>query len=117
MNTHSAPPMSSSRNLNDSQGTAGPEHDALGGAQASLVLPPADTKRWSSRRKAAVVIAIRSRVLTREQACQHYLLSEEELGLWEAAFDKIGIPGLRTSSLRYYRPMSGRNGCAMSPRR
>ena len=70
-----------------------------------LVLPPQDTKRWSSRRKAAVVIAIRAGAITRDEACERYLLSIEELAGWEAAFDKGGIPGLRVSShRRFYRP-------------
>jgi hypothetical protein len=69
-------------------------------ASAHLLLPAADTKRWSSRRKAAVLVAIRTGVLTREEACERYLISEEELALWEAAFDRNGIPGLRISSLR-----------------
>lgn len=62
---------------------------------ADLVLPSADTKRWSSRRKAAVVVATRTGVITREEACQRYLLSEEELAAWESAFDRSGIRGLR----------------------
>jgi len=65
---------------------------------AELVLPPADTKRWSSRRKAAVVVATRTGVITREEACRRYLLSEEELAAWERAFDRSGIPGLRIAN-------------------
>jgi hypothetical protein len=71
---------------------------ALDAGKESLVLPPADTKRWSSRRKAAIVVAIRGEVITREQACERYMLSEEELAAWEMAFDRRGIPGLRISS-------------------
>jgi hypothetical protein len=76
-------------------------------AEANLVLLPADTKRWSSRRKAAVVVATRTGVLTREEARERYMLSNEELAAWEAAFDKSGIPGLRISSLRLYRRSAG----------
>jgi Protein of unknown function (DUF1153) len=79
----------------------------LGKAEANLILPPMDTKRWSSRRKAAVVVATRTGVLTREEARERYLLSHEELAAWEAAFDKSGIPGLRISSLRIYRRRAG----------
>ena len=61
---------------------------------ADLVLPPADTKRWSSRRKAAVVVAMMTGVITREQARERYLLSEEELAGWERAFERRGIRGL-----------------------
>jgi Protein of unknown function (DUF1153) len=79
-------------------------------AGAHLNLPAADTKRWSSRRKAAVLVAIRTGVLTREEACERYLISEEELSLWEAAFDRSGISGLRISSLRSYRLATLFNG-------
>ncbi len=59
------------------------------------MLPPAETLRWSLRRKAAVVVATRTGVITREEACRRYTLSEEELAGWETAFDRSGIPGLR----------------------
>ncbi len=66
-------------------------------------LPPAETKRWSCRRKAAVVIAIRAGVLDRQEACERYMLSLEELVAWEAALDQNGIPGLRVTRLQIYR--------------
>jgi Protein of unknown function (DUF1153) len=66
-------------------------------------LPPAETQRWSCRRKAAVVIAIRAGVLSSQEACKRYRLSLEELGAWEAALDRSGIPGLRVTRLQIYR--------------
>jgi hypothetical protein len=66
-------------------------------------LPPAETQRWSSRRKAAVVAAIRGGVLSSQQACERYMLSLEELAAWEAALDRNGIPGLRVTRLQVYR--------------
>ena len=66
-------------------------------------LPPAETKRWSSRRKAAVVVAIRAGVLDRQEACDRYLLSPEELAGWEIALDENGIPGLRVTRMQIYR--------------
>ena len=80
------------------RGPSGPDQGKNG-----LVLPAADTKRWSSRRKAAVIVATRTGVITREEACARYLLSDEELAGWETAFDKSGIPGLRVMSLRLHR--------------
>jgi hypothetical protein len=71
--------------------------------QVDLVLPPRETKRWSSRRKAAVLVAVRTGVVSREGACQLYSLSEEELAGWEAAFDRVGIPGLLVTRLQSYR--------------
>jgi hypothetical protein len=70
--------------------------------KADLVLPP-ETKRWSSRHKAAILVAVRTGVITREEACQRYLLSEEEFTGWEVAFDRAGIPGLRVTRLQSYR--------------
>jgi len=66
-------------------------------------LPPAETKRWSCRRKAAVVTATRAGLLSRQEACERYLLSPEELAAWEAALDQNGIPGLRVTRLQIYR--------------
>ena len=66
-------------------------------------LPAAETKRWSCRRKAAVVVAVRAGVLGRQEACERYLLSPEELAGWETALDQNGIPGLRVTRLQIYR--------------
>jgi len=66
-------------------------------------LPPAETQRWSCRRKAAVVVAIRAGVLSPQEACQRYMLSLEELAAWEATLDQNGIPGLRVTRLQMYR--------------
>ena len=66
-------------------------------------LPPAETKRWSCRPKAAVVIAIRAGVLNRPEACARYRLCVEELASWETALDRNGIPGLRVTRLQIYR--------------
>ena len=70
---------------------------------ATLVLPAPDTKRWSPGRKAAVVAATRAGLLSREEACARYLLSTEELAEWEKAFDRNGVPGLRTTRQQSYR--------------
>ena len=83
------------------QGSSG--RIARNSGEPSLELPAADTKRWSSRRKAAVVVATRMGVISRAEACQRYLLSDEELAGWEVAFDRRGIPGLRSASLHLYR--------------
>lgn len=70
---------------------------------SNRVLPPADTKRWSPSRKAAVVTAARAGLITREEARTRYLLSAEELAEWERAFDRNGVAGLRTTRLQSYR--------------
>ena len=49
-------------------------------------LPPANTRRWVARRKAAVVAAVSSGMLTIEEACRRYQISEEEFSAWQRAF-------------------------------
>jgi hypothetical protein len=70
---------------------------------ADAILPAPDTKRWSPARKAAIVAAIRTGMIGREEACARYLLSDEELASWEAALDRNGVPGLRTTRQQSYR--------------
>jgi hypothetical protein len=66
-------------------------------------LPPPNTRRWVVRRKAAVVTAVRNGRITLEEALQRYQLTEEEYRSWERAFEKHGLPGLRTTRLQQYR--------------
>ena len=69
----------------------------------SAYLPPADTKRWVPRRKAAVVVAVRSGAISLEEACRRYQLSEEEFFAWERGIEVHGVAGLRTTRLQIYR--------------
>ena len=66
-------------------------------------LPPPDTKRWVPRRKAAVVVAVRSGVITIEEACRRYDLTVDEFLPWHNAMNAHGVPGLRTTRLQSYR--------------
>jgi hypothetical protein len=66
-------------------------------------LPRPDTVRWVIRRKAELVAAIRGGLLTLEEACELYLLSEEELESWSSSLSRHGLPGLRCTKLQYYR--------------
>jgi DNA-binding winged helix-turn-helix (wHTH) protein len=50
--------------------------------------------RWVANKKAAVVIAVRSGLLSASEACDRYLLSVDELTRWEAAFESEGRVGL-----------------------
>jgi hypothetical protein len=70
-------------------------------------LPPPETKRWTIRRKAAILIAVRADVMSREEACQRFFISEEEPVGWEVAFERAGIPGLRVTTLQFYRRAAG----------
>jgi transposase-like protein len=72
-------------------------------------LPPADTRRWVVRRKAAVVAAVQSGKITFEEACRRYNLTEEEFRSWQRAFEAHGLPGLRATRVQQYRtPPSSR---------
>jgi transposase-like protein len=71
-------------------------------------LPPADTRRWVVRRKAAVVAAVQSGKITLEEACRRYNLSEEEFREWQRAFEAHGLPGLRATRLQQYRTSPSR---------
>ena len=46
-------------------------------------LPPPDTKRWVTRRKAVIVNAVRAGVISLEEVCRLYELSVEEFLAWE----------------------------------
>jgi hypothetical protein len=78
-------------------------------------LPPPDTRRWVVRRKAAVVVAVRSGKIAVEEACQIYQLTEEELLSWEHAFETHGFAGLRATRIQQYR--RGRSRRIPLPRR
>ena len=70
---------------------------------ADVELPPPDTKRWIARRKAAVVSAVSSGAIGREEARRRYELSEEEFLAWEHAIRSYGIPGLRSTRVQIYK--------------
>lgn len=67
-------------------------------------LPPSDTKRWVIRRKAQVVSAVRAGVISLDEACRRYDLSVEEFLSWQRAIEDHGLPGLRATRLKDYRP-------------
>ena len=69
----------------------------------TLELPPPDTKRWVTRRKAVIVKAVRTGVISLEDVCRRYELSVEEFLAWQRAIDTHGVPGLRVTRLQIYR--------------
>ena len=66
-------------------------------------LPLGNPKRWTARRKAAVILAIRNKVISIWEACERYDLSADELAEWERDLDQFGVPGLRTTKIQNYR--------------
>ena len=71
--------------------------------RVTIELPPPYTKRWTARRKAAVVQSVRLGLISLEEACLRYDLTVEELFGWQRAVDRHGIPGLRVTRLQIYR--------------
>jgi hypothetical protein len=70
-------------------------------------LPPTTSRRWTIRRKAGVLEALRRGALTLEEASQRYALSLEELRAWERDLERYGLYGLRATRLQIYRATSG----------
>ncbi len=67
------------------------------------MLPPPNTQRWVKSRKLAVIKAIEKGLLTDQQACQRYSLSQEELDSWKEALNRHGPGALRTTHINRYR--------------
>jgi len=85
-----------------------------------IELPLPDTGRWVARRKAAVVAAVAGGVITIEEACGLYHMSEEELFSWQRAFENEGLAGLRQKRLIIRPSRLGRrrsDGAPMTPTR
>jgi hypothetical protein len=60
-------------------------------------LPAPGTRHWVPRHKAAVVAAVADGTLSLRDACERYMLTEEEFISWKEALEKDGIAGLRAS--------------------
>ncbi len=67
-------------------------------------LPPTDTKRWVTKRKASLVACIKAGLLTLEEACEKYSLSIEEFQSWQTLIESHGLRGLRATRVQHYRP-------------
>ena len=66
-------------------------------------LPPENTERWVIRRKAEVVAAVRGGLLTLDEACDRYRLTNEEFLGWQKSIERHGMAGLRTTRIQQYR--------------
>jgi hypothetical protein len=71
-------------------------------------LPTPDIKRWSIRRKAEVVAAVRGGLLSLDEACGRYALNTEEFLSWQFCIDRYGLKGLRTTHTQFYSGGVGR---------
>jgi transposase len=68
-------------------------------------MPPVNVRRWTVRRKAAVVYAVRNGLLSVEEAAKRYSLSREELQAWERDLERHGLYGLRAKQVQAHRPI------------
>ena len=64
---------------------------------------PRAGQRWTVRRKAAVVEAVRGGWMPIDEACVLYSISVDEFLAWERDLDRYGVPGLRTTRYQIYR--------------
>ncbi|NHM20543.1 DUF1153 domain-containing protein [Tritonibacter mobilis] len=60
-------------------------------------LPPVDTTRWVSSRKATVAKAVIAGLIGEEEAIARYQLSNEELQGWVSAYQKSGERELKAT--------------------
>jgi len=70
-----------------------------GGPLTAEDLPPPDIKRWTVRRKAEVVAAVRGGLLSLEEACSRYALNQQEFLSWQCCIDYYGLKGLQTTHI------------------
>ena len=74
-----------------------------GDAFGSMPELPSLSRRWTVRRKAAVIEAVRGGWVPIEEACRLYKLSVDEFLAWERDIDRHGIHGLRSTRYQIYR--------------
>jgi hypothetical protein len=63
-------------------------------------LPPTFRLRWTARRKAEVVIAVETGILSLNEACARYLISPEEFFTWKNDYARQGMESLRCNALK-----------------
>lgn len=81
-------------------------HEVLGPTGYPITfddLPDPNTKRWVTRRKAAVVAGVRAGLLSLDEACRRYALSVDEFLSWQRRLESHGLAGLRTTRVKDYR--------------
>ena len=76
-----------------------------GSTMSRADLPPVDTRRWVASRKAAVVKAVGAGLISAEEACGRYGLSEEELESWCLAVAEHGEAALKATAVQRFRQL------------
>ena len=68
-------------------------------------LPPGNTVRWVASRKAMVIKAVASGLISKEFAFQKYSISVEEFESWCSAAREHGVSALKTTKLKSFRQL------------
>lgn len=63
-----------------------------------------ETFRWTPKRKAVVVEAVRDRALSESDVVRRLGVSPEELAAWQSQHEKHGVAGLAQSNLQAFAP-------------
>ena len=71
---------------------------------------PAPHQRWTVRRKAAVIEAVRGGWMPVEDVIELYNISVDEFLAWERDIDRYGLHGLRVTRYQIYRDTETRAG-------
>ncbi len=77
--------------------------DTFGEPLTVDTLPPTGTVRWVPRRKAQVECAVHGGVISRQEACDRYGISDEELFSWENLLNDHGLRALHVTKMQRYR--------------
>jgi Protein of unknown function (DUF1153) len=72
---------------------------------------PSGSQRWTVRRKATVIEAVRAGWVPIEDVCALYNLSVDEFLAWERDVDRYGVPGLRATRFQIYRDTDKERRC------
>ena len=80
-----------------------PEDLVAGDLFSEIPNLPQLNERWTTRRKAAVIEAVRGGWVPIHEICRTYNLSVDEFLAWERDIDRYGVPGLRATRYQIYR--------------
>jgi transposase-like protein len=76
-----------------------PPKSPLGRPMTRDDLPPPDTRRWVTRRKAEVVAGVRQGLISLAEACERYDLTVDEFLSWQKRLERHGMDGLRATRI------------------
>jgi hypothetical protein len=69
--------------------------------------------RWTARRKAEVVIAVETGILSLNEACERYIISPEEFFTWKNDYAHEGMESLRCNALKRQRDAADADGAKL----